>query len=87
MTLYVEQEGKCYYTGEPLNIVGGQEEVLSIDKVLPDVGYIKGNVVLCLNRFNILKRDMTLSECHYWFHPDIFSKMLNKVNNLLATRL
>ncbi len=34
----------------------------SLDRVIPEVGYVKGNVVVISMRANVLKRDATLNE-------------------------
>lgn len=61
--LYLAQNGLCEYTGLPLKLVSqnfksnGQADldVMSLDRVLPDKGYTKGNVVLCCSAINKLK--------------------------------
>lgn len=67
--LFEMQEGKCFYTGLPLPTKQqkyGIEDNLSIDKVVPELGYVKGNVVLCLMRANTIKHNQTLEELKEW---------------------
>lgn len=61
--LYNDQNGLCYYTDTKM-IVGGDRNkelnnFLSLDKLNPDQGYIKGNVVWCLYLVNTMKQNMT----------------------------
>ena len=59
----------CPVTGELLDwnlqfSVEGKSNPMapSLDKIVPSLGYIKGNVAIICNRMNTLKRDMTLKE-------------------------
>jgi hypothetical protein len=60
--LYREQNGKCFYTGEPMSTVANDETCLSIDRVDSTLGYLKGNVVLTGWNANKMKQDLPLSE-------------------------
>lgn len=42
--LYKEQQGLCKYSGIPLKIETKHLATLSLDKIIPEKGYIKGNV-------------------------------------------
>lgn len=60
--LYNSTDGRCHYSGIKMNISGkagpkgnANPEALSVDKINPDLGYIKGNIVLCLNSINMFK--------------------------------
>jgi dUTP pyrophosphatase len=61
--LYLKQNGLCHYSGIPMKIstdsfkTKGQADVdvLSVDKVYPNLGYTKGNIVLCCSGVNKLK--------------------------------
>lgn len=68
LEIYYKQNKRCFYCGEEFNIIdsGLKNNSLSIDKVSPDLGYIKGNVVLCLHRINSIKRDLTFEELQRW---------------------
>lgn len=67
VNLYNEQKGLCYYTGKKM-LVGGrkgdgkQKLYLSLDRVDPEKGYIKGNVVWCIYHINTMKSDLTKLE-------------------------
>jgi len=54
----------CPVLGIPLRLSGnrGAQDIVSLDKVIPDKGYVKGNVMLISQRANTLKRDATIEE-------------------------
>ena len=63
--IYNKQEGLCFYSDILMNIDVGKgirSTALSFDKIIPTNGYIKGNVVLTTNRFNMIKHDLSLEE-------------------------
>jgi hypothetical protein len=72
--LYQSQNGCCFYTDTPLEIgrrnlkenFGKRPNVLSVDKVNCGLGYDLDNLVLCTNRVNTVKRDLTLEEIRQW---------------------
>jgi hypothetical protein len=64
--LYHDQDGKCYYTGQPLRFgrrLGVQQaDSMSVDKKDPALGYVKDNLVLCTLESNICKGRKTVEE-------------------------
>lgn len=72
--LYDKQKGLCYYTKIPMKMGStnfkekGMTEldVLSLDKIDPKLGYIKGNVVYCCSAINKLKGNATVQELNYF---------------------
>ncbi|MFF4026978.1 hypothetical protein ACFYY5_29420 [Nocardia elegans] len=38
----------------------------SVDKIIPELGYVEGNVVLLTKRINSVKYDLTLDEMKRW---------------------
>lgn len=81
LDLIEKQEYKCFYTDEPLVFYGYKETpsrsvAPSIDKVIPQKGYVKGNVVWCLERINRIKQDMTLEEMKEWT-PEWYRRIKN----------
>ena len=67
--LFVEQEGRCAYTGERMTWkrgVGKVDTNISMDRVDSSVGYLPGNVVLCCARVNIMKGTLTPDELKMW---------------------
>jgi hypothetical protein len=62
---YQIQRGLCFYTDQRLICrvqQGLHRHSLSVDRLRPSKGYVKGNFVFCINRVNICKHDLTLSE-------------------------
>ena len=60
-TLWKEQKGLCYLTNQPMSIDGNTNFRLSIDKIIPELGYIKGNVKWTLFCANRAKGDLSLA--------------------------
>lgn len=54
---YETQHGKCYYSGRPLTPVPNDDNVMSIDRITPDVGYTPENIVICCWKINRMKND------------------------------
>lgn len=65
VALFEEQDGKCFYSDVKLNIVKKNKDrthdpfKMSLDCVVPDLGYVKGNVVWCAYCVNALKLKMS----------------------------
>jgi CRISPR/Cas system Type II protein with McrA/HNH and RuvC-like nuclease domain len=76
--LYKQQNGKCFYSD--IAIIWGHAEQnkqlsLSIDKVIPSKGYVKGNVVLAQTRINSAKSDFSLEEMKLWM-PEWYRRIV-----------
>lgn len=85
--LFIKQNGLCFYTDLPMDIKIGDKEnrlSLSFDKIVPELGYVKGNVVLCQNRINGMKNDATLSELKMWM-PNWYNRILKFNESLIDT--
>ncbi|MAE82201.1 MAG: hypothetical protein CMB80_05675 [Flammeovirgaceae bacterium] len=90
LSLYKKQNGKCCYTREDLLLRTGDRKksskdnghILSVDRVDNSLGYIQGNVVLCSNRANQIKSDMSLQEFKEWMPTwyDSAKEILGKIN-------
>lgn len=84
--LFEKQEGKCFYTNDTMVMkagIGVHKNHLSIDRLIPDRGYVKGNIVLCLLAANSAKSDLSFEQLEKWF-PDWHQKIqkfLEEVNN------
>lgn len=65
--IWRRQGGLCFYTDQPMTIrdPGGPAQV-SVDQIEARRGYVAGNVVLCGDRVNTIKHDMTLDEMKAW---------------------
>lgn len=59
LKLWDKQNGKCYYTNHIMNGYPENGRAVwnspSIDRLTPNNGYVKGNVVWCVNSVNIFK--------------------------------
>lgn len=67
--LFHLQEGRCYYTGEPLvwdtyGSIVARKDSMSVDRLTPELGYCKGNVVVCGYTTNTSKG--TRSEAEFY---------------------
>lgn len=79
--LYDKQNAKCFYTDEQLIIykyleTPSADAAPSIDKLIPEKGYVKGNVVWCLTRVNRIKNNISLEEMQKWT-PDWYKRIDN----------
>lgn len=69
LNVYKIQNGVCFYTHHDLPFARGKghnPSSLSIDRIIPEKGYIAGNVVLCQKRINIIKNDFSIEEMKLW---------------------
>lgn len=58
--LFLAQDGKCYFTGEPLKISSNQiANTASIDRIDNTMGYIRGNIRWVHKHINIMKNRYT----------------------------
>jgi len=63
--LFDKQDGRCYYSGLKINIVKEDPKVtidpfkMTLDCLVPDNGYVEGNVVWCAYCINSMKQKMT----------------------------
>jgi hypothetical protein len=67
--LFEGQQGLCYYTGEKLTVTSGKglgktnfinvPNQFSLDRLIPDKGYVEGNVVWCSWLVNTMKNYLT----------------------------
>lgn len=75
--LYRKQKGKCFYSGVFMKWKSGKgsfPNTLSIDRIIPNKGYVYGNIVLCATRVNIIKSNLSLGELHKWI-PKWYKKI------------
>lgn len=78
LTRWEAQAGRCFYTDHPLVTQLGSgctDDTPSVDRVNSARGYVVGNVVICQNRVNTLKRDATLEEMRLWM-PSWYARAL-----------
>lgn len=76
--LLKKQNSRCFYTDvefENKPYQGLSDTSYSIDKVIPERGYIIGNVVWCSNRINMIKNNVTIDEMKKWM-PDWYNRVI-----------
>ena len=71
--IYNEQEGRCFYTGLEFGDIG-TNYAISVDRIVPDRGYTRDNIVLCHRWVNVMKLDHPVGE--------FFSKILVVGSNI-----
>jgi hypothetical protein len=79
MDILQKQDCKCFYSDREMLLDGSREDhnySLSIDKVIPELGYVKGNVVFCIHKINMVKNNMTLEEIKEWT-PKFYQKIID----------
>lgn len=72
--LYDNQKGLCYYSQIPMKLTStnwkmkGQADIdaMSVDKIIPELGYTKGNISLCCSGINKLKGNTSPEELKYF---------------------
>lgn len=77
------QRGLCFYTDTPLVCRVGEgihRDGCSVDRVDPQKGYTKANIVLCTYKVNSVKNDLTLEEIKSWM-PGWFERLSRRVTS------
>ena len=62
---YNNQQGKCFYTDVEMTWGYGKGRLstaLSLDKIIPELGYVPGNCVYCIDIVNMFKKNLSLDE-------------------------
>lgn len=75
---FEKQGGKCFYTEKDMILVGGKGknmDALSVDKIIPEKGYVSNNFVFCTNKINIVKFNLSLKEMEVWT-PVLYNKII-----------
>ena len=77
-----KQNRLCFYTDEPLTFyeykkIPNRRLAPSVDKVIPHKGYVRGNIVWCIDRINSIKYDVTLDEMKEWM-PGWYERIKNE---------
>lgn len=53
---------KCFFSGEILNDIEGDDNQRTFDRINNRQGYVEGNVVVCCSKLNKKKGDLTIAE-------------------------
>lgn len=61
LKIYQKQNGLCFYSSEQLSWKPNHKNVLSIDRIDSNKGYIKDNVVLCIWDINRMKQEFEIN--------------------------
>lgn len=81
--IFDKQKGLCFYTGEGMSWQRGEglkRNSVSVDRVDSSLGYIQGNIVLCLHAVNQMKSSATEEELERWipqWHQKIRERKLH----------
>lgn len=77
LAIYKRQDGRCFYTDEQMALFGEKDlrRSLSFDRVVPESGYVTGNVVFCTYKANAVKQDLTLKELKTWL-PGWYKRLI-----------
>lgn len=76
--LFIFQSGKCAITGDEIIVKKGN---VSLDKIIPKLGYVTGNVQWTNKKSNIMKQDMSMDELIIWC-----KKVINKNRSLIIKK-
>lgn len=71
------QNDLCFYSNNKMELIRGKgfnTNTLTVDKVIPERGYIEGNIVFCTKRFNSVKNDLSLDEIRQHM-PEWYNKL------------
>lgn len=80
VSIFEQQHGKCYYTGVPIHFGAeghANASSASVDRLVPSLGYVQGNIVYCSYFVNTMKGSLTEKE---------FYKMIEMILELSKSR-
>jgi hypothetical protein len=63
--LWVECGQRCYYTGRKMELTGyhdGRHNAVTIDRKIPELGYVDDNIVLCCSFVNRMKQEFSYDD-------------------------
>jgi CRISPR/Cas system Type II protein with McrA/HNH and RuvC-like nuclease domain len=67
--LWINQKGKCFYTGKEMNLKGYSNNLktsMTVDRIDSSKGYIKDNIVLFCSIVNKIKQNLSIYELIEW---------------------
>jgi hypothetical protein len=62
LKMMLQQEMRCGCCGKKMNLNYGRRRRITVDRINPRLGYVKGNVGLICMRCNRIKNNATLKE-------------------------
>jgi len=71
--LYIQQGGRCYYTGLDLELIKDNEYTISVDRIDSSKSYMKNNIVLTCRYVNFFKNNLSI---------DQFITLLENIKNI-----
>lgn len=80
---YKAQNGLCFYTDKIMTFLPGKginKDAISCDKIIPEKGYVKGNIVFCLYKVNTIKSNLDLEQIKAWMNP-FYIRIERFINN------
>lgn len=89
--LYNKQNGNCYYTNLPMKVISEKVRgvrrsaafnIISLDRIDSNLGYVKNNVVFCLNSINMMKSNHKISDI-----KTVFKALYMKEKNDIRVRV
>ena len=75
--IWEEQEGRCYYTNEELDVTSRNNATASLDRRDSTQGYIEGNVIWV---------DKDVNYCKYTLSEDRFLDLIEKIYRFKVQR-
>jgi len=85
---YNIQNGQCFFSDEKLLCQVGNSlsrNSLSIDKLIPHIGYVPGNIVFATHRINTCKCDLSMEEMAKWMPEWYYRIKLVEVINVVES--
>ncbi len=59
---YERQNGNCYYSGLPISLISKDDNVMSLDRINSELGYVPDNIVICGWKINKMKSDFSIDK-------------------------
>ena len=87
LELVIEQEGKCYWTGREMQIMGDSKlENVSLDRLHCHLPHTKDNCILCQRALNLGRNDSSIRDWVLWLESmNILSPALQQELDTIRT--
>lgn len=79
LEIYNKQSGICYFSGNEMRLARGQGnnwKCCTVDKVIPEKGYVEGNIIFLTKKYNTVKNNLTLEEIKTHM-PNFYARLLS----------